>query len=204
LTKNLPYYSTGAQKTTDYQRARFDFALSVAGVSDIVLKESNLNMVDKGDMYSSCKPLIAVVGASQASAAVLRIAENLGRSIAAGGAVLICGGLGGVMEAASRGAAKAGGEVVAILPGADKMTANPYVTIPISTGMGHARNVIIAHTADVLIATEGEYGTLSEVAIALKLGKKVVVLPGGPGLKGTTPVKTAEEAVALAFEDLQI
>ena len=107
------------------------------------------------------KPIIGVIGASQPSAEGLRMAEVVGREIASRGAVLVCGGLGGVMEAASKGAVEAGGEVMGILPGPDKLSANPYVTLPVPTNMGHARNVIIAHTAEALIAVEGEYGTLS-------------------------------------------
>lgn len=154
-------------------------------------------------MQRNRKPIIGVIGASRPSAEGLRLAEAVGHGIAAGGAILVCGGLGGVMEAAAKGAAEAGGEVLGILPGADRHAANPYVTLPVPTNMGHARNVIIAHTADALIAVEGEYGTLSETAIALKLGKPVFVLPGGPPVAGTRAVTSAEEAVARAFESLK-
>ena len=132
------------------------------------------------------------------------MAEVVGREVARRGAVLVCGGLGGVMEAASKGAVEAGGDVMGILPGADKLSANPYVTLPVPTNMGHARNVIIAHTAEALIAVEGEYGTLSEIAISLKLDKPVFVLPGGPQVVGTVPVDSAETAVTLAFESLKL
>lgn len=154
-------------------------------------------------MLNPRKPIIGVIGASIPSAEGLRMAESVGREIAGCGAVLVCGGLGGVMEAAAKGAFEAGGEVLGILPGPDKLSANPYVTLPVSTNMGHARNVIIAHTADVLIAVEGEYGTLSEAAISLKLGKPVFVLPGGPQIDGSVPVASAESAVALALESLK-
>ncbi len=107
------------------------------------------------------------------------------------------------MAAASKGAAEAGGDVLGILPGADKSSANPYVSLPVPTNMGHARNVIIAHTADALIAVEGEYGTLSEAAIGLKLGKPVFVLPGGLELAGTVAVDSPEAAVALALESMK-
>ena len=149
------------------------------------------------------KPIVGVIGASQPSAEGLRLAEAVGREIAVAGATLVCGGLGGVMEAASKGAAEAGGDVLGILPGADKSSANPYVSLPVPTNMGHARNVIIAHTADVLIAVEGEYGTLSEAAIGLKLGKPVFVLPGGPELAGTVAVDSPETAVAFALESMK-
>ena len=155
-------------------------------------------------MSNKRKPIIGVIGASQPSAEGLRMAEAVGYEIATRGAVLVCGGLGGVMKAASKGAAEAGGDVMGILPGPDKQLANPYVTLPIPTNMGHARNVIIAHTADALIAVEGEYGTLSEAAIGLKLGKPVFALPGGPQIVGIVPVDSPESAVALAYESLKL
>jgi len=150
------------------------------------------------------KLLIGVIGASQPSAEGLRLAGLVGREIARCGAVLVCGGLGGVMEAAAKGAVEAGGEVIGILPGPDAAQANSYVTLAVPTNMGHARNVIIAHTAGALIAVEGEYGTLSEAAIGLKLGKAVIVLPGGPELRGTCLAETPEKAVAIALESLNI
>lgn len=152
---------------------------------------------------STYKPIIGVIGASRPSSDGLYMAEAVGRAIAVRGAVLVCGGLGGVMEAAAKGASEAGGTVLGILPGPDRLSANPYVTLAVPTNMGHARNVIIAHTADVLIAVEGEYGTLSETAIGLKLGKQVFALPGGLQIPGTVPVASAESAVALAFESLK-
>ena len=150
----------------------------------------------------SAKAIIGVIGSSQPSAEGLCLAEKVGREIAVCGAVLDCGGLGGVMMAAAKGAFEAGGDVMGILPGPDKTAANPYVTLPVVTNMGHARNVIIAHTADALIAVEGEYGTLSEAAIGLKLGKTVVTLPGGPDLAGVIQSDLAEEAVALALKGI--
>lgn len=149
------------------------------------------------------KVLIGVIGASQASAEGLRLAEVVGREVALREAVLVCGGQQGVMAAAAKGAAEAGGDVLGLLPGPDATSANPYVSIAVATNMGHARNVIIAHTADALIAVEGEYGTLSEAAIACKLCKPVFVLPGGPELAGTVVVNTPQEAVALAFESMK-
>ena len=149
------------------------------------------------------KPIIGVIGASRPSSEGWRLAEAVGREIARRGAVLVCGGLGGVMEAAAKGAVEAGGEVLGILPGADKSSANPYITLPVPTNMGHARNVIIAHTADALITVEGEYGTLSETAIGLKIGKPVLVLPGGQRIDGTVAVDTPESAVARALDILK-
>ena len=154
-------------------------------------------------MTNRRRVLIGVIGASQPSVAGLAMAEVVGREIAMREAILVCGGLGGVMEAAAKGAKEAGGEVLGVLPGPDKRCANPYVTIAVPTNMGHARNVIIAHAADALIAVEGEYGTLSEAAIACKLCKPVFVLPGGPQLAGTVAVVSPQEAVKLAFESMK-
>ncbi len=142
---------------------------------------------------------IGVIGAGQASSAGEKKAYQVGRLIAAKGAILVCGGLGGVMEAAAKGCAEAGGEVIGILPGTSTESANPYVTLPVVTNMGHARNVIIAHTSESLIAIEGEYGTLSEMAISLKLGKTVVQLDSWQQLDAAIPVSSPEEAVDLAF-----
>jgi hypothetical protein len=100
----------------------------------------------------------------------------VGAALAAAGAVLLTGGLGGVMEAASRGAARAGGLVVGILPGFSRTDANPWVAVPIVTGMDQARNVILVRSSDAVIAVGGRYGTLSEIALALKLGVPVVAL----------------------------
>jgi uncharacterized protein (TIGR00725 family) len=141
------------------------------------------------------KKIIGVIGAAAASPEGLRLAEEVGRLVAEAGAVLVCGGLGGVMEAASRGCSAAGGEVIGILPGAMADEANKYVTLPVPTNMGHARNVIIAHTAGALVAIEGEYGTISEAAIALKLGKKVFALQPQHQLAGVTVVESAAAAV---------
>ncbi len=153
-------------------------------------------------MSNKPKVIVGVIGASRPTSAGLQMAEEVGRQIARRGAVVVCGGLGGVMTAVAKGATEAGGEVLGILPGPDKSAANPFVTLAVPTNMGHARNVVIAHTADVLIAVEGEYGTLSEAAVGLKLGKAVVTLPGAPNLPGVTPAKTAVDAVNLAFESI--
>lgn len=148
------------------------------------------------------RQLIAVIGASNASAAGEQCAYQVGKLIAAAGAVLVTGGLGGVMAAASRGCAEAGGEVIGILPGASAAEANPYVTIPIVTNMGHARNVIIAHSADGLIAVEGEYGTLSEMAISLKLRKPLVQLNSWTLAAEVPAADTAQQAVEMILQML--
>ena len=150
-------------------------------------------------MLQQPKTIIGVIGAARPSAAGARLAEQVGRLIAAHGGVLACGGLGGVMEAAARGCATAGGEVLGILPGPDASQANPFVTLAVVTNMGHARNAIIAHTAEALIAVEGEYGTIAEMALALKLGKTVIALPGAPQLPGVRSLASVEEAVRQAF-----
>ncbi len=145
------------------------------------------------------KTIVGVIGAGQVSAAGYQVAREVGRLLGEKGAVLVCGGLSGVMEAACRGCREAGGETLGILPGPEGKEANPYVSLAVATNMGHARNVIIAHTAQALIAVEGEYGTLSEMAIALKLGRPVVALNSWPGLDGVMEAASAEEAVALAL-----
>ncbi len=149
------------------------------------------------------KTIIGVIGASRASKAGYAAAEEVGRLIAEAGAVLVCGGLGGVMEAACRGCTEAGGEAIGILPGSEPGQANPYVTLAVPTNMGHARNVIIAHTAQALIAVEGEYGTLSEMAIALKLGRPVAALGSWADIPGVVYAVTPAEAVAKVVSQLR-
>jgi hypothetical protein len=143
--------------------------------------------------------VIGVIGAGRVSETGYAAAREIGRLLAERGTTLVCGGLGGVMEAACRGCSEAGGTAVGILPGPTGEQANPWVALPIVTNMGHARNIIIAHTAQALIAVEGEYGTLSEIAVALKLGKPVISLHGWTTVPGVIPVDTPEQAVAAAF-----
>jgi uncharacterized protein (TIGR00725 family) len=129
-----------------------------------------------------------VVGAGRASGDEARAAEAVGRALAEGGAVLVCGGLGGVMEAACRGAKSAGGTTVGILPGDDRTHANEHVDVALATGLGEARNALIVRAVDALIAVGGEYGTLSEIALALKTGKPVV----GVGTWDLEPIVRAD------------
>ncbi|MDR7542782.1 MAG: TIGR00725 family protein [Armatimonadota bacterium] len=149
---------------------------------------------------------IGVIGERRASAAMLQAAEEVGREIARRGGILICGGMEGVMEAASRGAAAAGGIVVGILPGSSAASGNEFVTIPIVTGMGEARNVIIARTAEALVAVGGAYGTLSEIAYALQFGVPVIGLQTWelrrPGVEGDPVLRapTPEAAVDWAWD----
>jgi len=117
---------------------------------------------------------VGVVGAASATAEEEAIAERIGRLLAERGAVVVCGGLGGVMTAACRGAKSAGGTTIGILPGEDRSDANPWVDVAIPTGMGEARNALVARASDALIAVGGEFGTLSEIALALKVGRPVV------------------------------
>jgi uncharacterized protein (TIGR00725 family) len=122
------------------------------------------------------KKLIGVIGGGTCSKAEVKTAEEVGRRLASQGAILVCGGLGGVMEAACRGASIEGGITIGILPGEKRQAANPYVQLPIVTGMGYARNAIVAKSAQAIIAIGGSYGTLSEIAYALQNGVPVIGL----------------------------
>lgn len=150
--------------------------------------------------------IVAVIGGGVCSKEEAGIAETVGRELARRGAVLVCGGLGGVMEAACRGAKAAGGSTVGILPGSNRHDANRYVDIPIVTGLGEARNVVVVRTGQAVIAVGGEYGTLSEIAYALKLGLPVVGVrtwqlskPGFTPPWGIVEVDTPIEAVSRAL-----
>jgi uncharacterized protein (TIGR00725 family) len=145
---------------------------------------------------------IAVIGGGEASPEILALAREVGREVARRGAVLLCGGLGGVMAAAAQGAKEAGGVSIGILPDADRGRANPYLTFSLPTNLGHARNVIIAHAADALIAIDGSHGTISEAAIALKLGKPVIGLQVAWDMPGLKLAATPGEAMAAALEML--
>lgn len=148
---------------------------------------------------TSTRRYIGAIGAGECDAELGRLAEAVGRGIAEAGAVLVCGGMAGVMEAVCRGAKAAGGLTVGILPGPDRAGANRHVDVAIATGIGEARNLAIIRTSDVLIAVGGSYGTLSEIGFALKMGKKVVGLRTWD-IKGIIPAATAEEAVQMAAE----
>jgi uncharacterized protein (TIGR00725 family) len=148
---------------------------------------------------------VGVVGAGMPDPDTDPIAEDVGRLIAERGAILVCGGLTGVMEAACRGAKSAGGTTVGILPSTNRREANRYVDVAIATGMGEMRNALIVRSADVLIAVGGEYGTLSEIAFALKSGTPVVGLgtwdlaAAKQGAAGLVPARTPAEAVETAL-----
>ncbi|MFL5735736.1 MAG: TIGR00725 family protein [Actinomycetota bacterium] len=151
------------------------------------------------------RPYVAVVGPNDATQAELDQAEAIGAGLAGAGAVLVCGGLGGVMHAAARGCERSRGVSIGILPGDDRDPGSPHLTVAISTGMGETRNAIIVRTSDSLIAVSGEFGTLSEVAFALKLGKPVIGLgtwelsKAGKPVDAIHRVETPEEAVAEAL-----
>lgn len=148
---------------------------------------------------------VSVIGAGEASAELLAQAEAVGRELAQAGAVLVCGGRGGVMEAASRGASEEGGVTVGLLPDPDRAQANPFLTVSIPTGMGELRNGLVARAGDAVIAIGGEFGTLSEIGFALKLGRPVVGLGTWRLARGDEPVEaievasTPEHAVARAL-----
>jgi uncharacterized protein (TIGR00725 family) len=139
-------------------------------------------------------PYVAVVGPGEASTQELHAAEDIGAGLAAAGAVVVTGGLGGVMEAACRGARSRRGCTVGILPGDDRAAANGWVEIAIATGLGELRNGLVVRAADALVAVGGGHGTLSEVALALKLGRPVVGL-GTWDVHGIEHVSTPEEAL---------
>jgi uncharacterized protein (TIGR00725 family) len=139
-----------------------------------------------------------VVGPGEATAAQVGAAEAVGRGLAQGGAIVICGGLGGVMAAACRGADSGGGLTVGLLPGADRDAANEWVTIAIPTGLGELRNGLVVRAADAVIAVGGAYGTLSEIALALKARVPVIGLGSWP-IDGVEAVDSPEEAVVRAL-----
>jgi uncharacterized protein (TIGR00725 family) len=155
-------------------------------------------------------PQVAVIGKGEPDAQLERLAEDVGLRLARAGAAVVCGGLGGVMEAAARGAREGEGEVIGILPGEDPAEANPYVTHAVATGIGHARNLAVVASADAVIAIGGEWGTLAEIGFARRLGRPVVTLGSwtvsgsgamdrGPGIETATgPAEAVELALARA------
>jgi uncharacterized protein (TIGR00725 family) len=152
---------------------------------------------------------VAVIGSASCTEEVAALAEAVGREVACQGAVLVCGGRGGVMEAACRGAKAEGGITVGILPGTDRREANPYVDIPVVTGLGEARNAIVVRTADAVVAVRGGYGTLSEIGLALKMGRPVVGLgtwelfQHGEGVDAVVRAATPAQAVELALSPVK-
>lgn len=146
---------------------------------------------------------ISVIGAGTCSEDTAEQAFNVGKHVALNRAVLICGGLGGVMEHAARGAKMHGGQTVGILPGFEISDASPYIDIAVPTGISHARNVLVVRSGMACIAVEGSYGTLSEIAIALKLGKPVIGLNTWDVSPDIIIAETPEEAVTKAIEQIR-
>jgi uncharacterized protein (TIGR00725 family) len=155
---------------------------------------------------------IAVIGKGTPDDELLPLAEEVGRRIAEAGAVVVCGGMSGVMEAASRGAREAGGDVIGIVPGEDRADANPYVTHVVATGIGNARNLAVVASGDAIIAIGGEWGTLAEIGFARRLGKRVAALrswtvsgtgdmEGGPGVELVSDPGAAVDLALRAAQD---
>jgi uncharacterized protein (TIGR00725 family) len=164
-----------------------------------MIAEPKVPSVDASRIY------VAVVGSGEADEAMCATAEAVGRLLAQQGAVLVCGGLGGVMEAACRGARSGRGTTIGILPGPDRAGANPFVEVAIATGMGEARNALVVRAADALVAVGGEFGTLSEIALALRDGKPVIGIDtwelrrGGRVIEEIVSAESADAAVDLAI-----
>jgi len=157
-----------------------------------------------GDAGTGIKrKIIAVIGGAEASEKHLKIAEQVGRLIAERNAILVTGGMGGVMSAASKGAKEANGLVIGILPTANKESANPYVDIPIVTGLNQARNFIIARTCDCAIAVNGRFGTLSEIAYCLMYDIPVIGIDTWQIDAPIAVAETAQQAVDLAFKAVE-
>jgi uncharacterized protein (TIGR00725 family) len=142
---------------------------------------------------------VAVVGSGTARGELYEQAREVGRLVAERGAVVVCGGLSGVMEAAARGATEVGGTVIGILPDEDRRRQNEYLTYSVATGAGQARNLAVVCSADVVIAVGGEYGTLSEIGLARKVGRPVVVLEGWDLGEHVIARSSPREAVEAAF-----
>jgi uncharacterized protein (TIGR00725 family) len=141
---------------------------------------------------------VAVVGGGVATVGEERAAEEVGRRLAEAGAVVVCGGRGGVMQAVCRGAKAGGGTTVGILPGTSRSEANQYVDVSIATGLGELRNGLVVRAADVLVAVGGQFGTLSEIALALATGKPVVALGGWELAREGEPVQAIVRATSPA------
>ncbi|MBN1882968.1 MAG: TIGR00725 family protein [Deltaproteobacteria bacterium] len=146
---------------------------------------------------------IAVVGSGTEDDAIESQAREVCGMLAERGVIVICGGLGGAMRGASQGTKEAGGTAVGIIPGTDKDDANPFVDVTIVTGMGHARNALVVGSADGVIALAGGAGTLSEVALALKMRKPVVGLLAWGHIDGVMYATTPADAVRLILEEIQ-
>jgi len=145
---------------------------------------------------------VAVVGSGEATGKLYDAAREVGRLVAERGGVVVCGGLGGVMEAAARGSTEAGGVAIGVLPDEDRGRANPYLSYSVATGVGQARNLAVVCSADVVVAVGGEYGTLSEIGLALKVGRPVVALRSWDLIGHVVVASSPVDAVERAFEAL--
>ncbi len=150
------------------------------------------------------RPLyVAVVGSGDAAGELYELAREVGRLVASRGGIVVCGGLSGVMEAAARGATEAGGVAIGILPDEYRRRANPYLSYSVATGTGQARNLAVVCSGDVIVAVGGEYGTLSEIGLALKVGRPVIALASWDLGGHVFVVASPEEAVERAFETVR-
>ncbi len=136
---------------------------------------------------------IAVIGSSDPDPKFIALAAEVGRTVAARGAVLICGGLGGIMEAAARGAKERGGLTIGILPDYNKASANPFIDVVVPTGLGHARNILVVASGDLIVALPGSHGTRSEISIGLKLVKPVIGIRAWGDIFGVRQVNSIRE-----------
>ena len=146
---------------------------------------------------------MSVVGSGEAFGELYEKAREVGRLVAGRGGTVVCGGRSGVMEAAARGAAEAGGVAIGILPDVDRKEANEYLSYSVATGTGHARNLAVVCSGDVVVAVGGEYGTLSEIGLALKVGRPVVALMSWDLGEHVAVASSPEEAVEAAFASLR-
>ncbi len=157
-------------------------------------------------MSSERKPIIAIVGASKCSKKLRDMAAVVGKYIAENDGVVVCGGMGGIMEGAARGAKEAGGTTIGILPTTDRSDANEYIDFAIPTGFGEARNLLVVRTADAVLAFPGKFGTLSEMAFALQARKPVISISawklGDEIIQMDDPLEAAEKAMTLARESM--
>lgn len=138
---------------------------------------------------------VGVIGGGECTDSTYKTAQSLGFEIGKKGWILVCGGLGGVMEAAAKGCAEAGGMTLGILPGSQRNSANPYIRIALPIGLGEGRNLLVVRTSDVLVSIGGGYGTLSEIALALKAGKPVIGLETWEHIQGIQYVSHPDEVI---------
>ena len=172
-------------------------------VTSIAAYKTNNQIFSHAGKYFMKKSFhIGVIGAGTCSDTTFRLARNVGFEIGKRGWTLVCGGLGGVMEGASKGCLEAGGMTVGILPGIKKASANPYIQVPIPTGLAEGRNLLVVRASDILIAIAGGYGTLSEIALALKMDKPVIGLETWQNINGVQYASDCSNAINIVEEML--